>query len=185
MSLLLNILLLYKISMIFTSNFDCKQFNNCYECLNNPQCFMFNNNCDNNENKPLKKENWYNKFEEYCIIENNENQKYCGIIEKSNKRVKIVKNNFFSKNNLFCKYNFTSEDVNDKSVEIESNVDSSDINLIFEVEIDDNNKMIYNITEKSDISEKIKNFKIITIYYYQNNIPEDNDFYLEIQIKKK
>ena len=185
MSLLLNILLLYKISMIFTSNFDCKQFNNCYECLNNPQCFIINNYCNNYENEPLKNENWYNRFDKYCIIENNENKKYCGLLEISKKNVKIIKNNFLSKKNLFCKYNFTSEDVNDKSVEIESNVDSSDINLIIEVEIDDNNKMIYNITEKSDISEKIKNFKMITIYYYQNDIPEDNDFYLEIQIKKK
>ena len=57
MSILLNILLLYKISMIFTSNFDCKQFNNCYECLNNPQCFIINNYCDNYENEPLKNEN--------------------------------------------------------------------------------------------------------------------------------
>ena len=185
MSLLLNILLLYKISMIFTSNFDCKQFNNCYECLNNPQCFIINNYCNNYENEPLKNENWYNRFDKYCIIENNENQKYCGLIEKSNKRVKIVKNNFFSKNNLFCKYNFNSDNLNDKTIKIISNVYSSNINLSIEVQIDDNNKMIYNITEKNSISEKIKKFKLISIYYYHNKIPEKDDFLLEIKIKNK
>ena len=185
MSILLNILLLYKISMVFTSNFDCKQFNNCYECLNNPQCFIINNYCNNYENEPLKNENWYNRFDKYCIKENIDNKKYCGLIEITKKKVKIVNDNFLSKNNLFCKYNFTSSDINDKSVKIISNVRSSNINLIIEVEVDDNNKMTYNITEKKDISEKIKNFKTISIYYYQNNIPENNDFYLEIQIKKK
>ena len=184
MLILLNIIFLFKFPLIFTSNLECKQINNCYECLNNPQCFMFNNNCDN-ENKPLKKENWYNNFEEYCIIENNENQKYCGLIEKSNKRVKIVKNNFFSKHNLFCKYNFNSDNLNDKTIKIISNVYSSNINLSIEVQIDDNNKMIYNITEKNSISEKIKKFKLISIYYYHNNIPEKDDFYLEIKIKNK
>ena len=184
MSLLLNILLLYKVSMIFGSNIDCKQFNNCYECLNNPQCFILNNSCNNDENKALNKKNWYNRFEQYCIIENNDNLKYCGLIEISKKKVKIVKDNYLAKNNLFCKYNFTSADVNDNNVKIISNVDNSNINLIIEVEIDDNNKMIYNITEKS-ISEKIKNFKKISIYYYHNNIPENDDFNLEIKIKKK
>ena len=185
MLILLNIIFLFKFPLIFTSNLECKQINNCYECLNNPQCFILNNNCKNNENKPLKIENWYNRFDKYCIIENTENQQYCGLIEKSNKNVKIVKNNFFSKDNLFCKYNFNSDKINDKSIKIISNIYNPNINLIIEVQIDDNNKMIYNITEKNSISEKIKKFKIISIYYYHNNIPEKDDFHLEIQIKNK